>query len=204
MLLCDIGNSFAKFYDGKRLERLKVEEISKYANERVFYINVNERIAKRVQSFSCWLNLAPFIHFDTPYKGMGVDRQVLCLVVDDGVVVDAGSAITVDVMENKKHKGGFIMPGIRFLLEDFGAISSKLEIKEVEPIDIQKLPLNTKQALHYGIIAPIVLAIEQFDKRVYITGGDGKILAKYFFNSIYDELMIFKGMMKIVKRNSLC
>ncbi len=204
MILCDIGNSFAKFYDGKKVERLKIDEIFRYADRRVCYINVNERIAKELSSLHKWLDLSPFIDFTTSYEGMGIDRQVLCTLVDDGVVVDAGSAITVDVMESGKHKGGFITPGLRFLLEDFSAISSRLRIAAVESVELDRLPLNTKDAMSYGIIKPLVLAIEQFGKRVYCTGGDGEILANYCANSCYDELMIFKAMMKIVQRNSLC
>ena len=204
MLLCDIGNSFAKFYDGASLQRVPIGEIDRYKDAKVCYINVNERIADKLRSFRNWIDLAEFIEFSTPYRGMGIDRQVLCLVVEDGVVVDAGSAITVDVMQDGRHEGGFIMPGIRFLLEDFGAISPRLQIEKLQPVDIDKLPLETRDALSYGIIKPIVLAIGQFAKPLFITGGDGEILARYCPGSHYDELMIFKGMMKIAKRNNLC
>ncbi len=204
MLLCDIGNSFAKFYDGTSFQRVPINEIDRYKDSKVCYINVNERIADKLRSFHKWIDLGEFIEFSTPYQGMGIDRQILCLVVEDGVVVDAGSAITVDVMQNGRHEGGFIMPGIRFLLEDFGVISPRLQIQKLQPVDIHKLPLSTQDALSYGIIKPIVLAIGEFAKPLFITGGDGEILARYFPGSHYDELMIFKGMMKIVKRNDLC
>ena len=204
MLLCDIGNSYAKFYDGLSFKRVPIDELKRYKDLKVCYINVNERIVEQLRQFKKWIDLSEFIDFSTPYQGMGIDRQVLCLLIDDGVIVDAGSAITVDVMENGRHKGGFIMPGLKFLLEDFNAISPRLHIQKLQPIDLDKIPLNTHDALSYGIIKPIVLAITQFSKPLFITGGDGEVLAKYCPSSHYDQLMIFKGMMKIVKRNNLC
>ena len=42
---------------------------------------------------------------------MGVDRRALCLSHENGIFVDAGSAITVDVVEEGRYQGGYIFPG---------------------------------------------------------------------------------------------
>ena len=46
-------------------------------------------------------NLANFIDFKTSYIGLGVDRAVACYFEENAVVIDAGSAITVDIIEDK-------------------------------------------------------------------------------------------------------
>ncbi|EFP1036870.1 pantothenate kinase, partial [Campylobacter jejuni] len=39
------------------------------------------------------------------------------------------------------------------------------------------------------------------NKKLYFTGGDGQFLANYFDHAIYDKLLIFRGMKKIIKEN---
>ena len=85
----------------------------------------------------------------------GVDRRALCLSRDNGIFVDAGSAITVDVMENGGYQGGFILPGIRAYLRCYADISPVLETEINETVDMAQLPLTTKDGISYGIIASI-------------------------------------------------
>ena len=204
MILCDIGNSYAKFFDGKKVQRIAIQDIEKYKNTKVFYINVNLRVQKRLKSFTKWIDLQQFVDFPTPYQGMGIDRKVLCIDIEDGVVVDAGSAITVDVMEEGRHKGGYIIPGFRHLFMSYKQISPALDVDFDPSIKFRDLPKNTKEAVHYGMIEPIVASITKFDKKVYCTGGDGKILQKFIPNSVYDPFLIFKHMQNIIQRNTLC
>ncbi len=204
MILCDIGNSYAKFFNGKEVRRVAVQDIQKYKYTNVFYINVNLRVQERLKSFTKWIDLQQFIDFPTNYEGMGIDRKVLCFGIEDGVVVDAGSAITVDVMEEGRHKGGYIIPGLRQLFASYKKISPALDVDFDPSINLEELPSNTKEAIHYGMIEPIVASITKFDKRIYCTGGDGEILQKYIPNSVYDPLLIFKHMQNIVQRNALC
>ncbi|BCD65874.1 type III pantothenate kinase [Nitratiruptor sp. YY08-26] len=204
MLLCDIGNSFAKFYDGKELKRIPITQIKQYRRQKVCFINVNPKVEKLLEEFENWINLEQYITLDTSYKGLGVDRKALCWGVEEGVIVDAGSAITVDVMEKGRHKGGFIIPGIRFLQRDFAEISSRLAIDTLQEVDLTHLPQNTLSAISYGIIKPIVLAIKQFDMRIYITGGDGELLHHYIPEALYDPLLLFKHLEKLVQRKGLC
>jgi type III pantothenate kinase len=111
--------------------------------------------------------------------------------------VDAGSAITVDVMQNRVHLGGYILPGLQAYQECYGRISNALDVGINPNIDFEILPQNTPDAISYGIIASITALLkETIRDRVYFTGGDGKFLAKHFDNAIYDETLVFKGMMK--------
>jgi len=203
MLFCDIGNSGAKFYDGERVWRVARQELPSYATRRVCYVCVDPEARRMVEGFATWIDLAPLADLASRYRGLGDDRRVLCSYFDDGVVVDAGSAITVDVMERGEHLGGFIYPGLGAMERAYGSISPALEVAPRFD-SLHTLPLDTRDAIGYGILAPLVCQIERYDKDVYITGGDGVLLGRYIEGASYDPLYLFRAMQRIAKRNRLC
>mgnify|MGYP001556459108 FL=1 len=140
------------------------------------------------------------------YDTMGVDRQALCHSHDDGVFVDAGSAITVDVMENGTYMGGFIYPGLKAMIDTYSAISPALETQLNETISMQCLPTTTKDGISYGIIASIKALIDKHSdsKKLYFTGGDGELLSTFFKEATYDEMLVFDGMRKVIKETQIC
>ncbi len=90
--------------------------------------------------------------------------------INDGVVVDAGSAITVDIMSNGIHLGGFILPGLSSYERVFKDISKRLEFRLNPNLDLSALPQKTTDALSYGVIKPILLALKDIhkDKKIYL------------------------------------
>lgn len=68
------------------------------AKEKVYYICVNDAIKSSLSSKYNFIDLEPYFEFDTIYQGMGIDRVAACCTITDGMIVDAGSAITVDIM----------------------------------------------------------------------------------------------------------
>jgi type III pantothenate kinase len=197
-LLADIGNTHFHIYDGRQVVHLKYHEaIERYRGVPLKYISVNEEIENRIGCIKGWENVSSMIHIPGEYETMGVDRKVLCLSHDNGVFVDAGSAITVDVMVRGVYQGGYIFPGIQAMLESYTRISPVLKTELVEHLDLTQLPLTTKEQISYGIIASIKTLIEkhQKGKPLYITGGDGSVLSGFFRDAIYDETLVFKGMM---------
>ena len=196
MLLADIGNTHFHIFDGKNIKHLcYAEAIAKYREEPLQYISVNAHIEKQIGCIDDWKNVSDLMHIPGEYETMGVDRKALCLSHDNGLFVDAGSAITVDIMENGIYKGGYIFPGIKAMLESYKRISPVLEIELVPEIDVIQLPLTTKEQISYGIIASIKALIEkhQDKKRLYFTGGDGRVLLGFFRDAVYDETLVFKG-----------
>ncbi|NOX15475.1 MAG: type III pantothenate kinase, partial [Epsilonproteobacteria bacterium] len=147
--------------------------------------------------------IEPYFQIDTIYQGLGIDRIAACTAINDGMVVDAGSAITVDIMSNSLHLGGFILPGLSAYEQTFSHISEKLSFKLNMGVDFEALPQKTSDALSFGVIKPILMILKDSckDKKIYFTGGDGKFFSKYFTNSIYDRTLIFRGMKKIVEEN---
>ncbi len=204
MLFCDIGNSNASFLDDNKFFTLSIEQFLEFKTEqKIFYINVNENIKEYLRMHKNFINLEPYFVFDTIYQGLGVDRIAACYTIEDGVVVDAGSAITVDIVSNSIHLGGFILPGIANYRKIYAHISPRLKHEFNTQISLDAFPQKTSDALSYGVFKSIYLLIKDAaqNKKLYFTGGDGQFLANYFDYAIYDKLLIFRGMKKIIQEN---
>ncbi len=198
LLLADIGNTHFHIYDGQKVIHLSYHDaIEQYRDKALNYISVNSHIERQIGCIKGWENVSFQMVLPGEYETMGVDRKALCLSHDNGVFVDAGSAVTVDVMEDGVYAGGYIFPGIKAMLDAYGRISPALQTTLDTKIDVTQLPLTTKEQISYGIIASIKALIEQHSrgKRVYFTGGDGAFLATFFEDALYDETLVFKGMM---------
>ena len=203
MLLADLGNTHVHIYDGKRVEHLAYDDaIKKYAHRPLRYISVNHSIEAEISRLTEWQNISSAIHLEGAYDTMGVDRRALCLSHPDGLFVDAGSAITVDVMEAGEYQGGFILPGIAAMLKSYADISPVLDTELNREVPLDSLPLTTKDGISYGIIASIQAVIKkhQKGKMVYFTGGDGKFLSALFEGAILDETLVFRGIRKALKK----
>lgn len=204
MLLCDVGNSNASFLDDKKHFTLNIEHFIEFKSEKkIFYINVNENLKEHLKEQKNFVNLEPYFVFDTIYQGLGIDRIAACYTVEDGVVVDAGSAITVDIVSNSIHLGGFILPGIANFRKIYASISSRLQCEFNTQVSLDAFPQKTRDALSYAVFKSIYLLIKDTtqNKKLYFTGGDGQFLANLFEYAIYDKLLVFRGMKKVLKEN---
>lgn len=198
MTLIDIGNTTACVYKNNHTQRIIIPDfnINNY-KEKVFYISVNTKFKDFPSNF---INLEPYFKLNTSYIGLGVDRIASCYYIKSGIIVDAGSAITVDKMEDGKHLGGFILPGIQAYLNAYYNISPRLKHELNTNINLQSLPNTTKDAISYGILTSVINSIKSYAKNdvIYLTGGDSKILEKYLNDVIIETNLIFKGMQKLI------
>lgn len=207
MILCDIGNTHLHFYNKRNVWKVLPQNLKKeFLDSEVYYISVNpeneERLLKlHKQSF----NIAHLIELDTTYRGMGIDRKAACIGVFDGIVIDAGSAITIDVMHEGMHLGGCILPGLYSYGNAYGAISDALKKPMNFNVSLENLPQMTQDAMSYGIFKGIKLLVEDMakNKKIFLTGGDGKFFSKIIENSTYDEMLIFRGMEESIKKGML-
>lgn len=204
MKLCDIGNSYFHFYHAGRIWKEEIAKLaSKDSNEPLYYISVNPKGEKKlIQTFgSAAVDITRYFEIDSIYRGLGIDRIAACNAVTDGVIIDAGSAITVDIMQSGVHLGGYILPGISGYLKCYRRISNVLGQGGFNlGIDLGAFPQNTQDAISYGVLKSILLTINHSskNKKIYFTGGDGKFLARFFENSVVDNSLVFKGMMNVV------
>jgi len=202
MLLADIGNSRVHIFDGNKVTHLTHQEaIDRYTNQKIYYIIVKHQLKSKFNSLENWIDISNKIILSNSYSTMGVDRKALCLSRRDGIFVSAGSAITVDIVENGVYQGGFLLPGIRAYLNAYANISPALKSELNRDISLNALPHTTKDGISYGIITSIKMLIEknQNSKQLYISGGDGELVASFFDSAIFDEKLIFEGIQNALK-----
>jgi type III pantothenate kinase len=120
------------------------------------------------------------------------------------VIVDAGSAVTVDLVdESGAFAGGAIFPGLRLMakaLHDYTALLPVIEI----PRDLPPVPGKTTiAAMELGIFWSVVGGIEaitsEFRRRVpsldiFLTGGDAALLHLVLSDGILWPEMTLEGL----------
>jgi len=135
---------------------------------------------------------------------MGIDRIMACEAITQGVVVDAGSAVTVDIVKNSKFEGGFIYPGIKAIGKTYKNISNALDYSFNFELDLDKMPKNSRDAISYGYLKLLQSEVKSYNMDIYLTGGDAKEFVKIFPDSFVDEMLLFKGMKNIMKKADIC
>jgi len=201
-LLADIGNTRIHIYNGKEVIHLSHEEaIARYRDEKLKYITVKHELKEKLNALKNWEDISALIKIENEYETMGIDRKALCLSHENGIFVSAGSAITVDVVEEGKYVGGFLLPGLRAYIDAYAAISPALATEFNRNISLEALPKDTRDGISFGIIGSIKALIEKYqsNKKLYISGGDGRFLSSYFENVEFDETLIFQGMKNVLK-----
>ena len=147
---------------------------------------------------------------------LGVDRLAAAvgavdMVGEDCLIVDFGSAITVDLVENGVFRGGNIAPGMamRFrALHDY-----TLRLPECGPTDeILEVGTTTQKAIEQGVMQGIIYEIEgyisHFCKKnvklsLIFTGGDAKYFVKRIKNAIFAKYdLVICGLNRILEYNA--
>ena len=200
MLLCDIGNTSYHFVDENSDYK---ERVSSYdpssITEKVYYISVNSSLQKELDTLDNWINLKSHVDMSSYYETMGIDRIFACEAIENGVVIDAGSAITVDVVKDGKFQGGFIYPGVEAMSTTYKNISPALEYPFNFDLDLDRLPTNSADAISYGFLQTLHCEVVSINMEIFLTGGDALKLAKIFPNAQIDKTLLFKGMKKVLK-----
>lgn len=205
MILCDIGNTSVDLYqDGKRTKIRAADFDPATLHDDVYYVSVNVSLNKRLRDLTNWHDVRAFIDWEKYYPTMGIDRVMVCEAAEEGVIVDAGSAITVDVMRSGVHEGGFISLGLHAAREAYACLSPALDVSWNFEVDLAKMAKNTPDAVTVGFLAPLVAQIQSLGKPVYLSGGDAQILSRFFPDAVVDEELIFKGMKKLIEKGRVC
>jgi type III pantothenate kinase len=205
MLLCDVGNTSYHFFDDNKEYKKDVSLFDPTSiKEKVFYICVNPHAKEILNKLDNWIDLSWHVEISEYYKTMGIDRIFACEAINNGIILDAGSAITVDIVKNRIFEGGFIYPGLKAMHETYKNISNALNYSFNFELDLDKMPKNSQDAISYGYLKTLYCEIMAHNMELYLTGGDAKKFAKIFPHAKVDELLIFKGMKKIMKKANLC
>ena len=123
--------------------------------------------------------------YDNPAQ-LGVDRWLAAIggyhaVGGAVVVVDAGTAITLDLVDRSgAHLGGTIAPGLATMVESLTRNTAQLRLDSIEHTD--SVATNTASAISMGCIDALAGGIERMQRKVtellgpehqwVITGGE--------------------------------
>lgn len=205
MLLCDIGNTSYHFYQDGKLYKKSVESFSPQdIKEKVYFISVNSAVKQKLVTLFNWVDLAEYIEIEKYYDTMGVDRIVAIEASSDSVILDAGSAITVDVVKNEQFMGGFIYPGATAMQKTYENISPALAYSFNFDVELDIMPKNSQDAISYGFLKTLYVEVTSHNLPIVLTGGDALEFKKLFKNARVDENLIFNGMKKIMKKANIC
>ena len=205
LLLCDIGNTSYHFLDASVSYKKEVDIFEPSTiTQKIYYICVNEKISAKVKKLDNWINLADFIDMQKYYDTMGIDRICAVEAINYGVIIDAGSAITVDVVKDSRFKGGFIYPGVRAMQETYKNISTALDYSFNFDLELDIMPKNSQDAISYGYLKTLYSEVVSYNLPIMLTGGDAKELKKIFKDAQVNENLIFDGMKYIIKKADKC
>jgi type III pantothenate kinase len=119
-------------------------------------------------------------------KSLGIDRWLAIAAAynqynEPLLVIDAGSAITMDIIgPGGQHVGGYIAPGLTLMHDALWKNTSDVRVVGSGSEELWLPGKNTQQAVNRGCLLAAVSTIEslaaQFPVRIVITGGDAKIL----------------------------
>jgi type III pantothenate kinase len=150
---------------------------------------------------------------------MGVDRWLALIAAFNStqrsdkkngvIVVDAGSALTIDVLNAKgQHLGGYIVPGLLMAQRALFANTEQVieyndDINRIDDFTrSKKLGNNTKQCVEYGVIKQLIALVKQVAEEypnfeVFFSGGDGEVLATFFETGVVDRDLVLKGLWQV-------
>jgi type III pantothenate kinase len=238
-LVIDIGNTrtkFSVFNHGEEMISVPVDELLPAHVDVLIkeHPAIDKAILSSVKAYSYDLKrhlnktFRTFIELDasTPLpvengyltkETLGNDRLAAVvgayhLYPDKNVlVIDAGTAITYDLLNNKKqYLGGNISPGLEMRFKALNHFTGKLPL--VEKKDFKRLyGQTTEEAIRAGVQHGIVFEIDstinafkEFYQNLYviITGGDTKFFDKKLKNSFFVHFnLIAIGLNRILEHN---
>ncbi len=155
----------------------------------------------------------PELPFEISYRKpetLGTDRLANALFAytafngADAILVSAGTAVTIDVLQNATFRGGAIIPGIRTQFASLNQNTDALPLLDtILDSTIDYPGLSTEECIKAGVILgvsgamnKIILGFKRRESknfRIVCTGGDWDIISKYVdfeFTTITDMTMV--------------
>jgi type III pantothenate kinase len=153
-------------------------------------------------------------------EALGVDRWLSLIAAFDQqkstcLVVNAGTAITIDALSVPKDNGyahfmgGLIMPGLHLMLNALTKHTAQLNLAEGH---VATFPTNTQDAMHTGCIGAAIGAIDRqwqllqaLDHQppaILLSGGDAAVIAKNLpddlaQHAIIVDNLVLRGLMRM-------
>ncbi|MGM0375552.1 MAG: type III pantothenate kinase [Bacteroidota bacterium] len=153
--------------------------------------------------------------YESP-ESLGIDRLAAAVGAatlypkDPLLVVDAGSAITFDLVTKNTYYGGNISPGLQMR---FAALHQQTKsLPKVERGEGPFLGKTTEQAIRSGVQNGIKMELEGYieslkkeypDLKTILTGGDADFFVSYIKNIIFvHPNLVLSGLNRIIEYNA--
>ena len=147
---------------------------------------------------------------------LGADRVamavgVVCeMGIENALIVDMGSAITFDVVENGVFKGGNISLGVAMRFRALNEFTASLPLcKATEPNG--EFGKSTTEAIEQGVMQGVLYEIEGYAERILskndkksiiFCGGDAESFVNRIKNAIFaPRKLMFTGLNRILEHN---
>jgi type III pantothenate kinase len=147
---------------------------------------------------------------------LGSDRWAALIAVrhrytQPATIVDCGTAVTVDLINDNRFYGGVILPGIQLARESLVANTAQLQSKG--DADISSIAKTTSSGIQAGTLLGLAGAInyvvkyqqrdEGLSSKVYLTGGNASLVRPYLDLDleVIDDLVL-QGIEVIAELNS--
>lgn len=203
VLFVDIGNSRSKFayLDGQKVIRVAADAVMALPDDslqEIWLADVSQtqppliaavlaaHPSARVHIISTVEQRIGFSHIYRAPEKLGVDRFLAMLAVNGhsaALVIDAGTALTLDAVANNQHLGGYIVPGFNLsrqaLLAKNQALSAFSTPTQTQWGDSTESCINQGLLLsHLALIEASWSQLLKKDKnaRLILAGGDGYLL----------------------------
>ena len=124
---------------------------------------------------------------------LGVDRWLTLIAAHQlnpkstSCIIDCGTAITIDLIDNGQHQGGLILPGLQLMQSSLIDNTDGIAPSKPDPSELQRLATNTHHAIQAGAFYTITASLNQLiddldadsetDIHYLITGGDAEKLS---------------------------
>jgi type III pantothenate kinase len=237
-LIFDIGNSSTKMavFDGKKkIASFRTKEFSfEKLHKKMSQYQIDKAIVCSVRDVPEYIidlmaanyplvhvlshnSKLPFkIDYETP-ETLGPDRIAAIAGAYEKfpgkhvLVIDAGSAITYDLLAGKSYKGGNISPGLTMRFRALNRFTGKLPL--VAPSENYTSPgRSTKDAITAGVITGITFEINEYIRtfeekhkniKIILTGGDsGFLVDKISYQVTHVPDIVIDGLNYVLEYNA--
>lgn len=235
-ILIDQGNSFCKIalYNNQKFEIHIVDDLSvEFLKDLFLKYDIKKGIITTVKSIDSTVliflkkhlqlfielshdsNIPIKLKYETP-ETLGKDRIAAAvgahtIFPDKNVlIIDMGTAITCDFIENNTFLGGNISPGLKTRFKSLDKETNQLPLLNKKG-ETPFIGNSTSNAIISGVQSGIVFEVEGYirymnekynDFKIILTGGDSSFFEKLIKKTIFAESnLIFIGLNKIIEYN---
>lgn len=146
-------------------------------------------------------------------ENLGVDRWLVLLAINrfhqlPAIIVDCGTAITVDVLAvDGKHQGGLIIPGLNLMKKSLQQGAHRLQY--TDNVAQTDLGISTPSGIANGALMSVLGLIEKLYQQLteaegaaqnlILTGGDAQLIAQHIaINAKVDKYAVLQGLALLI------